>query len=69
MSIGKEGAVSSLPSHVSDEQAQEQFLRAEQYGEFASDAASDCVLSFMEYRLFCEVVQVVFQAVGAEIDA
>lgn len=60
--ITDDGAVNSLPlGKITMEIANKQILRAAQYCEFASDASSDCVLSFNEYRFFCNVVKAVFQ--------
>lgn len=64
--VDEKGAVSFLPiKNVSIEMAQEHLDRASQYCKFASDAASDTVLSFMEYRLFCQILEAVFEGGGS----
>lgn len=62
--ITKQGQVDSLPNHVTEVQSHEQFERAKLYRQFASDASSNCILSFVEYELFCETVTAVFANLG-----
>jgi AbiV family abortive infection protein len=67
ISINKKRAVSSLPiEYATIEMAKHQLDVASKYGEFSSDAASDTVLSFNEYKYFCQIVRLLFDDMESE---
>ena len=58
--VNSYGKVNSLPTSITENEFKEQFERANLYRIFATDASLDCVLSFVEYRFFCDAVTAVF---------